>query len=111
MRRLPVVLLLPLLMLFAAACSRAVAVGSNEGAVYSVSVENQTGRTMVVSFEDSNGTGVLGTVRAGATERFIIARAAEPAVRVSGRSDDGARTSGPYSITLDPARTVRVIVR
>ncbi|HSJ13085.1 MAG TPA: hypothetical protein VK939_01645 [Longimicrobiales bacterium] len=111
MHRVPArALLLPLLLL-SAACYRSVAVGSETDATYSVLVENQTGRAMVVSYTDASGTGVLGTVRMGDSERFILARVSGPEITVSARSDDGTRVAGPYRVTLSPGRTPRVLLR
>jgi uncharacterized lipoprotein YajG len=80
-------------------CARAMSVES-PAETFSISVQNQTGVTMVVSYNDGRGDAILGTVSAGGTERFIIAAPAVQTVTVRGVAASGTRTAGPYSVTL-----------
>lgn len=100
-----------LLCLALSACSRAIQVGSGEPAQqYRLSVENATGVTMVVSYNDTRGDAILGNVAAGRTEYFLIVRPASTTVTVRGQAASGTRTAGPYTVTLreGTAQTVRL---
>jgi hypothetical protein len=97
------------LVLLAAACHRTPAPGSAP-VVQAIDVENRTARILVVSFEDSRGTGVLGTVRAGSTDRFVLADAGGGQITVRGRSQDGTVTSGPYTVRLASVSTPKVVL-
>ncbi len=77
---------------FAAACSRAVAVESQPGIAYTVVVQNDAGQPLVVSYEDSRGSALLGTVDAGATQRFVISSPSSASVTIVGRPKDGGTT-------------------
>ena len=93
----------------ATACSRGMAVGSAApGASYFVSVTNATSSSVDVFFNDG-ADHALGTVAAGKTERFIIAGTRQTAVAIIGRA--GARTSGPYQVTLSAGSTPSVTLR
>lgn len=84
-----------------AGCARGMDVGSATPAeTFSISVQNMTGVTMVVSYDDGRGDAILGTVAASATERFIIAAPATQTVTVRGEAATGSRRSGPYTVTL-----------
>jgi uncharacterized lipoprotein YajG len=104
-----VTLLVALLLL--AGCSRGMSVGSPEPTrTYSISVTNQTNVALVVSYNDGRADAILGSVSAGATERFVIAGSTSPTVTVRGTAA-GGRTSGPYTVTLTPGITQTVILR
>lgn len=93
-------------------CARGMTVGSPEPTeTYSISVQNQTSVDLIVSYNDGRGSALLGTVRAGATERFVIAGSAASTVQVSGAAVSGSRTSGPYTVSLLPGRTQSVVLR
>lgn len=77
---------------------------------YRLRVENRTDRVMVVTYQDEQGTGVLGSVRAGRTGRFILSDVASSRITVSARSDDGSRTSGPYPLTLNATAAGTVVL-
>lgn len=82
-------------------CTRGISVGSaSPEETYSINVQNLTGVTMVVSYDDGRGDAVLGTVNSGATERFIIAAPATRTISVRGDAVTGARRSGPHSVSL-----------
>ncbi|MGH7446492.1 MAG: hypothetical protein ACREK1_11190 [Longimicrobiales bacterium] len=106
----PSLVLLALLTL--SACTRGISVGSSSPAeTFSISVENRTGVTMVVSYNDGRGDATLGTVDAGASERFIIAAPAAQTVTVSGVAVTGSRRSGPYTVALVAGATQAVRLR
>jgi uncharacterized lipoprotein YajG len=93
--------LLLLTILVTSGCARGMSVGSSTPAeTFSISVQNMTGVTMVVSYDDGRGDAVLGTVNASATERFIIAAPATQTITVRGEAVSGTRRSGPYTVTL-----------
>lgn len=82
-------------------CARGLEVGSATPAeTFSISVQNMTGVTMVVSYDDGRGDAILGTVNASATERFVIAAPATQTVTVRGEAVTGSRRAGPYTVTL-----------
>lgn len=90
-----------ILILATSGCSRGMDVGSAAPAeTFSISVENMTGVTMVVSYDDGRGDAILGTVNASATERFVIAAPATQTVTVRGEAVTGSRRAGPYTVTL-----------
>ena len=100
-RTLTLTLTLTLILLVLSACSRGIDVGSSTPAeTFSINVQNATGVTMVVTYDDGRGDAMLGTVDAGATERFIIAAPATRTVSVRGEAASGSRRSGPYTVTL-----------
>jgi hypothetical protein len=94
-----------------AACARSVQVGSGPGPVYAVEVVNSLGQDMIVSYDDGGGARTLGTVPAGATERFIITAPARTTVSIQGRTSAGTQTSGPYSVQLSQTEASRVTLR
>ena len=105
-------LLILLAVLTLSSCARGISVGSATPAeTFSISVENLTGTTMVVSYDDGRGNATLGTVEAGSTERFIIAAPATQTVTVRGTPITGSRTSGPYTVTLVAGTTQQVRLR
>src|SRR5690606_12838738 len=88
-------------LLILAGCARGIDVGSSTPAeTFSINVHNMTSLTMVVTYDDGRGDALLGTVNAGATERFIIAAPATQTVSVRGEAVSGGRRSGPYTVTL-----------
>jgi hypothetical protein len=108
--------LLPLLLLgLAAACQRPLSTGQGGLGVgpetFAVRVTNETDRAMVVSYQDSHGIGVLGTVRAGSSTRFILDQVADREISISARSDVGDLTSGPYPVRLSGTVTPRVTLK
>ena len=99
------------LVLLTAACSRAVSVGSDSGANYSILVDNRLARQVTVSFDDGSGTRrQLGTVSGTSEDRFIIVSPARPNVTIYVR-DTAGRAYGPYSVSLTPGSTQRVTIR
>lgn len=90
-----------LLCLAFAGCSRAIQVGSDQPSQqYRLTVENLTGVTMVVSYNDTRGDAILGNVGAGRTEYFVIVRPASATIAVRGQAASGTRVAGPYTVTL-----------
>lgn len=97
------------LLVLASACARAIEVNSEPSTVYAIEVVNTRSTDMVVSYDDGNGVRSLGTVRAGATERFVIAAPPAPRIEVSARSTGGATVGPiPVSLTLGQTTTVRL---
>jgi hypothetical protein len=89
-----------LLGLAAAGCVRPVEISSEPRLSYTVVVTNDLAEPMIVSYTDARGEALLGTVGAGSTQRFDLARTAGPAITVSARNAAGSRNDGPYSVTL-----------
>lgn len=58
-----------------AACARPVGVESDPGRSYAVQLTNATGAPLRISFEAGESTRELGSVAAGASERFIVVAA------------------------------------
>ncbi|MGH7578088.1 MAG: hypothetical protein ACREM1_23580 [Longimicrobiales bacterium] len=94
-----------------AGCARAVAVGSDPGPAYDLTVTNSLSEDMIVSYDTGAGPAVLGTVRAGGTERFVIASQTATSITVTARSADGERTAGPYTVQLQAGATPEVTLR
>ncbi|HEX6307311.1 MAG TPA: hypothetical protein VFZ69_03925 [Longimicrobiales bacterium] len=105
----PLLLLLAVLSL--SGC-RTMSVGSPAPSeTYSISVHNETGVAMIVSYNDGRGDALLGNVRPGATERFVIAAPASHTITVQATAASGGRTAGPYSVTLVAGSTQTVRLR
>ena len=105
-------LLATILLAVSTGCARAVSVGSGTNPVYPIEVRNDHDQDMIVSYSDgTNAPGVLGTVRANQTERFLIAAPARTAVTITAVNAAGTLRSGPYSITLGAGQTVTVVLR
>ncbi|HEX6135295.1 MAG TPA: hypothetical protein VFZ24_15100 [Longimicrobiales bacterium] len=105
----PFLLLLAVLSLFGC---RAMSVGSPAPSeTYSISVLNETGIAMIVTYDDGRGDAILGNVRAGSTERFVIAAPASRTITVRGSAASGDRSSGPYTVTLVAGSTQTVRLR
>jgi hypothetical protein len=103
---------LVLLCLTLGACARTIEVGSGDQArQYRLTVENLTGITMVVSYNDGRGDALLGNVAAGRTEYFVISRPSSETVTVRGQAASGTRSSGPYTITLTSGAPTTVQLR
>lgn len=94
-----------------AGCARTVTVGSDPGPAYDLTVTNSLGEDMIVSYDVGTGPAVLGTVRAGGTERFVIASETATSITVTARSGDGERTSGPYTVQLQAGTSPEVTLR
>ena len=93
-------LLLPVILTLSG-CARGMEVGSSTPAeTFSINVQNMSGVTMVVSYDDGRGSAILGTVSAGATERFIIAAPATQTITVIAEAVSGTRRSGPHTVHL-----------
>jgi hypothetical protein len=93
------------------ACSRGVSVQTQPSPVYAISVENATTDELVVSYDDGSAFRALGTVLPGRSERFIIASSTSPNIEVIARSGQGARSFGPYQVTLRAGTTVPLVIR
>jgi hypothetical protein len=96
----------------AAACARPMVVETDRAALAAVQVYNESGVTMIVSYEGPDNTrATLGAVPPGGSERFIITLPAGSSVRVIGTSQGGERISGPHVVTLHSGATQRVTLR
>lgn len=97
-----------LLVLFAVpGCARAIDVGSADArTTFSVEVRNETGIAMIVRYNDGRADALLGSVAAGASERFIIASPAITTISITGTAETGDRRSGPHSVVLGAGTTV-----
>ena len=98
-------------LLLIAACARPVQIGSESGPAFAVEVRNTLGEDMIVSYDDGGGAHILGTVRAGGSERFIIAAPARQSVAITARNNAGTRTVGPYNVQLSAGDTQVVSLR
>jgi hypothetical protein len=99
------------LVLAAAACSRAVQVGSGPAPTYPIEVRNTLSQDVIVAYDDGAGARTLGTVEAGGTERYIIASPRTMTVSITGRATSGQQTFGPFSVDLEAGSTPTVTIR
>jgi hypothetical protein len=106
--RFPLLLLATIL---AAACSRAVNVGTLPTPVFGILITNSTNVELIVSYDDGTGPKALGAVAHGATERFVIASPANTLVEVAGRTRDGSSRIGPIQVRLVAASNTSVELR
>jgi len=103
-------MLLVLVLIAVPACRRAVSV-STPSPVFAISVTNATNAELIVSYDDGSGAKALGSIRAGGTERFVIASPARATISVSGRNPPGTRTAGPVAVELRAGETRPVTLR
>lgn len=110
-RRRSVLVLLGAVLIAAAACARGVAVESEPGARYTLEVHNPMPHSMIVAYDDGTGERLLGTVRSGARERFVIADPAARTVTIVATDEDRTHTvrhrvtlraGEPASVSLNP---------
>lgn len=94
-----------------AACSRSVQIGSDPGPAYAVEIRNTLDQDMIVAYDDGGGPRTLGTIRAGGSERFIIASPARQSITITARNAGGSRSAGPYSVQLTVGGTATVSLR
>lgn len=98
---------LVIVMLAVLGCARAVDVGSADArTTYSVEVRNETNIAMIVRYNDGRADALLGSVAAGASERFIIASPATTSIGITGTAEAGDRRSGPHPVVLGAGTTV-----
>lgn len=88
-------------------CARSVALDTDPGETYAISVTNPRSHAMIVSFDDGSGTRLLGTVNAGATERFVIAGSAAQTVSIIAH-DEAETHTVRKTVVLQPGATVAV---
>jgi hypothetical protein len=89
---------------------RKVEVGPSSATTYTVDVTNSRNGTVTVSYADGSTERQLGTVAAGATERFIIASPASTSVTIQARTATGTSV-GPYTVSLTAGTPTRVTIR
>ena len=87
---------------------RSVAVENEPGLAYTIEVQNATSSNLVVSYRDDRGVRELGSVAAGARERFVVAGASGTTVEVYGVSSNATRTTRAQQVTLVAGVTVPV---
>lgn len=85
--------------------------GTQPGPTYAVQVRNTLSQDMIVSYDAGSGPAILGTVRAGTSERFVIAVRSPGPVTISARESSGGRTAGPYTVQLQAGTTAEVVLR
>ena len=88
-------------------CARSVALNTDPGEAYAVSVDNTMPHAMIVSFDDGSGARLLGTVGARQTERFVIAGSASQTVSLVAH-DEGETHTVRRTVVLQPGGTVEV---
>ena len=88
-------------------CARSVALDTDPGQTYAVSVTNPMPHPMIVSFDDGSGQRLLGTVQAGGTERFVIAGSANQTVSVVAH-DEAETHTVRKTVVLQAGSTVDV---
>ena len=77
------------------------------GPVYLVAVENPLAHDLDIFYDDGAEVVELGTVAAGATREFVIARPESPAVEILGRDADRTHTVS-QRVELVEGSSVRV---
>lgn len=90
-----------------AACSRGVAVESEPGPVYTVSVENPMPHPMIVMYDDGVEARDLGSVPAHDTREFVIAAPADRTVDIVAH-DQGKTHTVTKRVTLQAGSAVHV---
>jgi hypothetical protein len=110
MHRFSRVALIALVAILAAGC-RTVALQSDPRSVAAVEIVNDVGAPMLVYYDAGAGDALLGAVQVRGSERFIVTAPAGAVIRVTARSEDGTRTAGPYTVTLEAGATQRVTLR
>lgn len=88
-------------------CARSVALDTDPGQTYAVSVVNPAPHAMIVSFDDGATVRLLGTVGANRTERFVIAGAASPTISIVAH-DEAETHTVRKTVVLRPGSTVEV---
>ena len=103
--------LIPLIAVMGAAalagCARSVALNTDPGETYAVSVDNPMPHAMIVSFDDGSGSRLLGTVGARQTERFVIAGSASQTVSIVAH-DEAETHTVRKTVVLQAGGTVEV---
>ena len=97
------------LLFLATGCARGVTMNPELEETYAVSVDNRLGEPMIVSFDDGDGTRLLGTVGADREERFVIAGAAGLTITLVAVNEAETRTVR-RTVTLQPGGTVDVVL-
>jgi len=93
-----------------AACARSVEVRSEPTPTYPVEVQNTLSQDVIVAYDDGGGARTLGTVPAGATERYVIASPRNLSVSITARSATGEQTWGPFTVDLQAEASRTVII-
>lgn len=88
-------------------CARSVALNTDPGESYAVSVTNPMSHAMIVSFDDGAGSRLLGTVGARQTERWVVAGSASQTVSIVAH-DEAQTHTVRRTVVLQPGATVEV---
>jgi hypothetical protein len=97
--------------LLAAGCARPVSIQSDTRSVAAIEVRNELALSMLVYYQSGAEPRLLGAIAPRGTERFIVTAPSGSTVQVTARSQDGTRTVGPYSVTLQAGSTQPVVLR
>jgi hypothetical protein len=89
------------------ACARSVALDTDPGQTYAVTVVNTMPHPMIVSFDDGSGQRLLGTVPANGRERFVIAGSTSSTVSIVAHDEDETHTVR-RTLVLRAGETVEV---
>jgi hypothetical protein len=83
-----------------AACARAFQVGSEPAPVYRITLANDFGEAMVVSYNDGQGDRILGAIPAGRSDTFVVAAPAASSITISARNSTSTTRYGPATVAL-----------
>jgi phosphoenolpyruvate-protein kinase (PTS system EI component) len=86
-------------------------IGSEPSVTYRIVVANELAEAMIVSSDHAGSAGILGSVPAGSSDTFILARPASLDVLITARNAAGTRTVGPIPIQLRAGEPVHVRIR
>jgi hypothetical protein len=89
------------------ASMRGVDLGRGDTMTFPVEVTNRRGSAITVSYDAGSSDGLLGTVAAGRTERFIIPMDAPGSVTISATTSSGTSV-GTRTVMLQTGSTGRV---
>jgi hypothetical protein len=98
-----------LVLVLLAACSRGVAIESEPGPVYTLSIENPMSHVMDVWYDDGEATRELGRINARQTREFIIAAPAHASIEIVAR-DEGRTHAITRRVELVRGGTPQVVL-
>ena len=108
MRKLIVAVLA--IVLTGCASMRGVDVGSESSGNFYVDVTNSRSASITVSYSAGGDRVQLGTVSAGATQRFALPGGAGSSVTIMAVNSSGT-TVGTYPVSIEPGSTRKITVR
>jgi hypothetical protein len=92
------------------ASTRGVDVGTQTGGNFYVDVTNSRSASVTVAYTAGADRIQLGTVAAGATQRFVVPGGAGTSVTVMAVNSSGT-TVGSYPVSIEPGSTRKITVR